>query len=399
MFSSRLHPIRPIKAYWSGTTTLGCILAGALWFGWPAGSKAQESVAPTFGQAQVERLADGLKNPWAMAFLPDQAGILITERPGQLRLWRDGRLSAPLQGVPDVYAKSQGGLLDVAVAPDFADTRQIYLGYAERGERGRAGTAVGVGVLSEDASRIDDFRVIFRQEPKLSSGQHFGVRLVFDSEGHLFISLGDNNQRSSAQDLDKHSGKLIRIFRDGTVPDDNPFVGRSGARPEIWSYGHRNQQGAALNPWSGQIWTHEHGPRGGDEINIPRAGLNYGWPIATHGRNYSGLPIPEAKGADMEGMEPPHYVWAQSPAISGMAFYDAERHPQWQHSLFIGALKDRELIRLQLDGDSIVAEERLMGELDLRIRDVRVGPDGHVYALTDSNDGFLLRISPGQGAN
>src|SRR5690606_3662871 len=286
MFLFRPHSVRPTKAYAFRSISLGCMLTGALWFAGPAVSNAQESIAPTSGQAQVERLAEGLKNPWAMAFLPGQAGILITERPGQLRLWRDGRVSAPLKGVPEVYAKSQGGLLDVAVDPDFSGTRKIYLAYAEQGERGRAGTAVGVGVLSEDATEIEDFRVIFRQEPKLSSGQHFGVRLVFDPHGHLFISLGDNNQRSSAQDLDKHSGKLIRIFPDGTVPDDNPFVGRSDARPEIWSYGHRNQQGAALNPWSGQIWTHEHGPRGGDEINIPQAGLNYGWPIATNGRNY-----------------------------------------------------------------------------------------------------------------
>lgn len=367
----------------------------ALASGWSLPAAALESLPPTTVQAKVERLADGLQNPWALAFLPGDQGMLITEKPGRLRLWREGSLSEPLRGVPEVYAKSQGGLLDVALAPDFSESRRIYLGYAEEDDRGRAGTAVGVGRLSDDAAAIEDFSVIFRQQPKLSSGSHFGVRLVFDPEGHLFIALGENNQRATAQDLDKHQGKLVRLTADGAVPPDNPFVSQDGALPEIWSYGHRNQQGAALNPWSGQVWTHEHGPRGGDEINIPRAGLNYGWPVATHGRNYSGLAIPEAQGAEVDGMEAPHYVWEKSPAISGMAFYDADRFPQWRHSLFIGALKDRVLIRLQLDGDRIVAEEWLLGDLNARIRDVRVGPDGHVYVLTDSDNGVLLRVSPG----
>jgi glucose/arabinose dehydrogenase len=353
-----------------------------------------QDAEPPNGTAQVEKVVDGLQHPWALAFLPDNEGILITERPGRLRLWRDGRLSEPLLGVPEVYAKGQGGLLDVALAPDFAQNRRVFLGYAEQGDRGAAGTAVGVGVLSDDASSIREFKVIFRQQPKLSSGAHFGVRLVFDRTGHLFIALGENNQRSTAQDLDKHQGKLVRLNTDGSVPADNPFVGRDGALPEIWSYGHRNQQGAALNPWSGQVWTHEHGARGGDEVNIPQPGLNYGWPIATHGRNYSGLAIPEARGAIVEGTEAPRYVWMRSPAISGMAFYDAERHPEWRHSLFIGALKDRALIRLTLQQDRVVAEERLLADLDERVRDVRVGPDGHVYVLTDAANGALYRVSP-----
>ena len=300
-------------------------------------------------------------------------------------------MSEPLRGVPKVFAVGQGGLLDVVLSPDFAKDRLVYLAYAEEGD-GAAGTTVGRGKLSADASALEGFEVIFRQQPKLSSGTHFGSRLVFDRDGHLFIALGDNNNRPTAQDLDKLQGKLVRIFPDGRIPEDNPFTSRDGARKEIWSYGHRNQQGAALNPWSGRLWTHEHGPRGGDEINIPEAGKNYGWPLATHGINYSMLAIPEAKGKTVEGTEPPHHVWEKSPAISGMAFYDAERFPAWQHNLFIGALSGQALIRLQLDGDKITHEERLLESLNARVRDVRQGPDGYIYVLTDAPKGQLLRL-------
>jgi glucose/arabinose dehydrogenase len=344
------------------------------------------------GPLQVDQMAGGLEHPWALAFLPDGQGMLITERPGRLRLFADGQLSEPLGGLPKVFARGQGGLLDVALSPQFAADRLVYLSYAEAGDDGQAGTAVGRGRLSADLRRLEDFRVIFRQQPKLSTGIHFGSRLVFDRDGHLFIALGENNQRPTAQALDKLQGKLVRLYPDGHVPEDNPFVERAGARPEIWSYGHRNQQGAALNPWTGRLWTHEHGPRGGDEINIPEPGRNYGWPLATHGINYSFLPIPEARGKTVEGTEPPHYVWEKSPAISGMAFYDAGRFPAWQHSLFIGALVDRCLIRLELDGERIVHEERLLEDLDTRIRDVRQGPDGYLYLLTDETDGKLLRL-------
>ncbi|MFI8744411.1 PQQ-dependent sugar dehydrogenase [Pseudomonas sp. NPDC077186] len=344
------------------------------------------------GQLQIDTVAEGLANPWGLAFLPDGQGYLVTERPGRLRrIAPDGGLSAPLGGVPEVYASGQGGLLDVALSPDFAADRLVYLSYAEAGD-GAAGTAVGRGRLSADATALEGFEVIFRQQPKLSSGTHFGSRLVFDRDGHLFIALGDNNQRPTAQALDKLQGKLVRIHPDGSIPVDNPFVGQAGARAEIWSYGHRNQQGAALNPWSGRLWSHEHGPRGGDEINIPAAGKNYGWPLATHGVNYSLLPIPEAKGEVVAGTEPPHHVWEKSPAISGMAFYDAERFPAWQHNLFIGALAGQALIRLQLDGDKVVHEERLLQPLKARIRDVRQGPDGFLYVLTDASDGRLLRL-------
>lgn len=346
------------------------------------------------GTLEVWQVAKGLDHPWALAFLPDRKGMLVTERPGNLRVVDyDGKLSAPINGVPKVWAKGQGGLLDVVLSPDFKQDRTVYLSYAEGGGAGdKAGTAVGRGQLSEDLKTLKDFKVIFRQEPKLSVGNHFGSRLVFDRDGYLFITLGENNDRPTAQDLDKLQGKVVRIYPDGKVPDDNPFVGQSGVRPEIWSYGQRNPQGAALNPWTGVLWENEHGPQGGDEINIIERGKNYGWPLATHGINYSGQPIPEAKGKTAEGAVGPHHVWEKSPGLSGMAFYDADRFKVWQHNVFIGALVSQELIRLQFDGDKVVHEERLLGELNKRIRDVRQGPDGYLYVLTDEDDGGLYKI-------
>ena len=366
----------------------------SLLIAWPLPLLAQTTESPgEQGVLSVTVLLKDLQHPWSMAFLPAQQGLLITERPGRLRLLdAQGVLSAPLSGVPPVYAQGQGGLLDVVLSPDFAQDRWVYLAYAEAGEDGQAGTAVGRGRLAADNSGLEDFAVIFRQQPKLSSGAHFGGRLVFDGDGYLFITLGDNNQRPTAQDLDKLQGKVVRLHADGRVPADNPFVGQAGVRQEIWSYGHRNPQGAALNPRTGQLWTHEHGPRGGDEINIPLAGKNYGWPLATHGVNYSLLAIPEAQGKRVDGTEPPHHVWAKSPAISGMAFYDAERFAPWQNSLFIGALAGQALLRLQLDGDRVVQEERLLQERNARIRDVRQGPDGYLYVLTDAANGQLLRL-------
>ncbi|TBU99916.1 oxidoreductase [Stutzerimonas kirkiae] len=347
------------------------------------------------GRISVEELSVGLEHPWGLAFVPvdGESRLLVTERPGRLRLLQgDGGVSEPLRGLPEVFARGQGGLLDVQLSATFAQDRLVYLSYSEQGRDGKAGTTVGRGRLSDDLRALEDFQVIFRQTPKLSTGLHFGSRLVFDADGLLFIALGENNERATAQDLDKLQGKLVRLQADGKVPADNPFVGKDGAREEIWSYGHRNQQGAAINPWSGALWTHEHGPRGGDEINIPQPGRNYGWPKATHGINYSFLPIPEAEGKALEGTEPPHYVWEKSPAISGMAFYQASRFEPWQHNLFVGALADRSLIRLQLDGDRIVHEERLLKELKVRIRDVRQGPDGYLYLLTDEAQGKVLRV-------
>ena len=360
-------------------------------------ANAQTGQAQTFkselGPVTATPVVQGLEYPWALAFLPDKKGMLVTERPGHLR-WvsPEGKLSAPLAGVPKVWAKGQGGLLDVVLSPDFANDRLVYLSFAEEGQDGNAGTAVGRGRLSDDMSSLSDFKVIFRQEPKLSTGNHFGSRLVFDRDGYLFIALGENNQRSTSQDLDKLQGKVVRIYPDGRIPEDNPFVGQKGARPEIWSYGHRNQQGAALNPWTGTLWTHEHGPKGGDEINLIERGQNYGWPLATHGIDYSSKPIPEAKGKVVEGTVAPYHVWEKSPGISGMTFYDGERFKPWQHNLFIGALADKDVIRLQLDGDKVVHEERLLGGLKARIRDVRQGPDGYVYVLTDEDKGTVYRV-------
>ena len=357
-------------------------------------AQAAQTFESELGPVTVTELNKGLEHPWALAFLPDRAGFLVTERPGRLRVVdAQGRLGAPIEGLPQVWAKGQGGLLDVVLSPGFAEDRLVYLSYAEGGGAdGKAGTAVGRGRLSADLTRLSDFKVIFRQEPKLSTGNHFGSRLVFDRDGYLFVALGENNERPTAQDLDKLQGKVVRIYPDGRVPDDNPFVGQAGVQPQIWSYGHRNQQGAALNPWTGTLWTHEHGPRGGDEVNIIERGKNYGWPEATHGINYSLLPIPEAKGKHVDGAVDPHHVWEKSPAISGMAFYDAERFKAWQHNLFIGALGAQALIRLQFEGDKVVHEERLLGELQARIRDVRQGPDGYLYVLTDSAQGALLKV-------
>ncbi|RAI69413.1 PQQ-dependent sugar dehydrogenase [Pseudomonas fluorescens] len=346
------------------------------------------------GTLEVTPVVTGLEHPWALAFLPDGKSMLVTERPGNLRLvTADGKLSAPLNGVPTVWAKGQGGLLDVALSPDFKLDRMVYLSYAEGGGEGnKAGTAVGRGRLSEDMTALKDFQLILRQEPKLSVGNHFGSRLVFDRDGYLFVTLGENNDRPTAQDLDKLQGKVVRIYPDGTVPKDNPFVGQANVRPEIWSYGQRNPQGAALNPWNGTLWENEHGPRGGDEINIIERGKNYGWPLATHGINYSGLPIPEARGDSAEGTVAPHHVWEKSPGLSGMAFYDAGRFKAWQGNVFIGALVSQELIRLEFQGDKVVHEERLLGELKKRIRDVRQGPDGYLYVLTDEEDGALYKV-------
>ncbi|WP_243055322.1 PQQ-dependent sugar dehydrogenase [Pseudomonas sp. BP01] len=375
------------RATWLATLTAAALMPLL------AQAAAEQQFRSEEGTLTVSTLADGLRNPWALAFLPGGKDMLVTERAGNLRVVNaEGKVGPPISGVPKVWAEGQGGLLDVVLSPAFDKDRTVYLSFAEEGSDGKAGTAVGRGQLSEDRARLDNFSVIFRQQPKLSVGNHFGSRLVFDREGYLFIALGENNQRPTAQDLDKLQGKIVRILPDGEVPKDNPFVGKDNVRPEIWSFGHRNQQGAALNPWTGKLWTHEHGPRGGDEINIPEPGKNYGWPTATHGINYSLLPIPEAKGKHVDGMVDPHHVWEKSPGISGMAFYDSPTFKAWDHNLFIGALATQELIRLQLKGDKVVHEERLLGDLKARIRDVRVGPDGYIYVLTDDKDGALLKV-------
>lgn len=343
----------------------------------------------------VERVT-GLERPWALAFLPD-GSMLITERPGRLRrIGTDGGVSAPIEGLPAIFVDGQAGMLDVALSPDFAEDKRVYLSFAEPSFRGnKAGTAVARGRLEGDALR--DVEVIYRQEPKLSSGTHVGSRLVFDDDGHLFVTQGENRVAPTAQELDKLQGKLVRIWPDGGIPKDNPFVGRKDARPEIWSYGHRNVQGAALHPVTRKLWISEHGPMGGDELNIPEPGRNYGWPVITHGRDYSGTAVPGSVGRSAEGMEQPHHVWEVSPALSGMLFYSGKAFPQWKSNLFLGALAGHALIRLELDGDRIVHEERLFPDRDLRIRDVREGPDGSIWLLVDEDQGKLLQLRPAAG--
>lgn len=346
------------------------------------------------GAFEVTEVVTGLQHPWSLAFLPN-GDMLVTERPGRLRrIGRAGSVSKPIGGVPSVYAESQGGLLDVALSPGFARDGLVYLAFAEPNLRGNlCGTAVARGRLEGDQLR--DVEVIYRQEPKLSAGTHVGARLVFDDAGDLFVTQGDNRTApEAAQQLDKLQGKLVRIHADGSVPPDNPIAGRKDARPETWSYGHRNMQGAALHPQTRQIWTTEHGPMGGDELNIPRPGRNYGWPVVTNGLDYNGRPVPGSVGASAPGMEPPHHVWAKSPGLSGMLFYSGKALPEWHGNLFLGALATSELIRLELDGDRIVHEERLLRERGERIRDVREGPDGAIWLLVDAEDGKLLKLTP-----
>jgi glucose/arabinose dehydrogenase len=342
------------------------------------------------GRIRVATVTEGLENPWGLAFLPD-GRMLVTERPGRLRLVeKNGRVSSPLAGVPEVYARGQGGLLDVALDPRFAENRLVYLSFAESGEGG-AGTAVTRGRLGEGG--LEDVAVVFRQKPKVAGSNHWGSRLVFARDGTLFVTLGDRfSYRDRAQDLGTHLGKIVRINSDGAAPSDNPFVGRAGALPEIWSLGHRNIQGAALHPTSGQLWEVEHGARGGDEINLAAPGRNYGWPVITYGVDYSGAKIGE--GTAKPGMEQPIYYWDPSIAPSGMAFYTGDKLPAWRGNLFVGALKAQRLVRLELDGARIVREERLLAGLNERIRDVRQGPDGFLYLLTDAGDGRILRVEP-----
>lgn len=351
-----------------------------------------ESAPDRFEGVEVRILAfaAGLENPWSLAFLPD-GRLLVTERPGRLRVvGRDGKISAPIRGLPQVYAQGQGGLLDIALDPDFARNRLIYWSYAEPRPDG-AGTAVARGRLVSDLSRLERVDVIFRQEPSGSGSNHFGSRLVFGRDGMLFITLGDRySLRDKAQDLSTTLGKVVRINPDGSIPSDNPFRNTPGARPEIWSYGHRNVQSAALAPDDGALWTVEHGARGGDEVNIPRAGRNYGWPIITYGRDYSGARIGE--GTAKAGMEQPVFYWDPSIAPSGAAFYSADAAPAWKGDLFVGALAGMALVRLSREGETVTGEERLA--LGKRVRDVRQGPDGALWLAIDDADGEILRVEP-----
>ena len=354
----------------------------------PAPSSPQPR--PISGVVTAETVASGLEHPWALAFLPD-GRILVTERPGRLRIVApSGRVSEPLDGVPEVQASGQGGLLDVAVDPNFTENRLVYLSYAEPG-KGGAGTAVARGRLGEE--RLENVQVIYRQQPKVQGNGHFGSRLVFAEDGTLFVTQGDRQgYREQAQDLDSGLGKLVRINPDGSIPKDNPFVGKSGARPEIYSYGHRSMQAAALHPETGRIWTVEHGARGGDELNHPEAGKNYGWPVITYGRDYSGAGIGE--GTAKEGMEQPVYYWDPVIAPSGAVWYTGDRYPGWKGSLLVGSMQPGALVRLAVENGRVTKEERHLAELGDRIRDVQQGPDGLLYVVTDEGDGRLLRVVP-----
>jgi glucose/arabinose dehydrogenase len=350
------------------------------------------SFASSAGQLEVQTVATGLVNPWALAFLPD-GRMLVTERPGRMRLVTpEGQLSPPLKGVPEVWASGQGGLHDVILDRSFAQNNTIYFCFAERdGSGGR--TAVASATLDGKQTRLEDLSIIFRQQGPLSSGNHYGCRIAQASDGNLFVALGEHfAYRNEAQNLGNHLGKIIRIAPDGSAPRDNPFAGRDDAKPEIWSFGHRNAQGLAINPLTGDLWETEHGPRGGDEINIIGKGKNYGWPVIGYGIDYSGAKIHDSTARS--GMEQPIKYWVPSIAPSGMAFYSAKLFPKWSGSLFTGALAGRMLVRLSLNGNAVSEEERLLQNLNERIRDVRQGPDGALWLLTDSSAGRILRVSP-----
>jgi glucose/arabinose dehydrogenase len=342
------------------------------------------------GAIRVTTITEGLEHPWGLAFLPD-GRMLVTERTGTMRyVSADGKTSEPIQGLPDILVNGQGGLLDVVLAPDFVDSQQIYFSYNEPASSGggSSSTAVARAILKDQ--QLEQLEVIFSAQPKMTSRAHFGSRLVFTDDGYLFITLGDRgSRRDDAQTLDTHHGKVVRLYPDGRIPASNPYVGQDGALDEIWSYGHRNIQGAALHPETRQLWTHEHGPQGGDEINITEASKNYGWPVITYGEEYGGGVIGKTH---KEGMEQPLHEWTPSIAPSGMAFYTGDLFTGWQGDLLVGALRYQLIARLVLDGDSVAHEERI--DLGMRIRDVRQGPDGAVYLLTDERNGKVLKLTP-----
>jgi aldose sugar dehydrogenase len=357
-----------------------------------AAQAQSDTVQTEKGPVVLEQVARGLENPWGLAFLPD-GRMLVTERPGRMRIVSaEGVVSAPLSGVPAVSARNQGGLLDVALDPDFARNRQVYVTFAEPREGGN-GASVARMRLNEQATGFTDVTVIFRQQPTYNGGHHFGSRIVFDRAGAMFVALGDRyDLKDQAQNRNNTIGKIVRIRTDGSIPPDNPGLRREGWMASIWSIGHRNIQGAALHPETGKLWTAEHGARGGDEINIPEAGKNYGWPVITYGRDYSGARIGD--GTQKAGLEQPVFYWDPSIAPSGMIFYTGDRLPGWKGNAFVGALAGGVVSRLTVDGEKVTSEERLFAGTGNRFRDVRQGPDGLIYLLTDHRDGRIMRIRP-----
>jgi glucose/arabinose dehydrogenase len=349
---------------------------------------------------EVVTVAEGLDKPWGLTFLPG-GKMLVTEKPGRLRVVTpDGKLSVPVAGLPEVDARGQGGLLDVALDPRFASNQLVYWSYSEPGAEGANNTAVARGKFVDGAApKVDAVQVIYHQAPSLKSTMHYGGRLVFGRDGTLFVTQGERSitpGRMQAQQMDSLLGKIVRINSDGTIPKDNPFVGKDGVRPEIWSFGHRNVQAATLNPATGDLWEVEHGTRGGDEINISRKGKDYGWPTIAYGIEYRGGPITGGITAK-EGMEQPIYYWDPVIAPSGMVFYTGDLFPAWKGSLFVGGLVTTNLVRLDVQGEKILGEERLLKELQPnaeRIRDVRQGPDGAIYLLTDNTAGRILKLVP-----
>jgi glucose/arabinose dehydrogenase len=374
----RFFPIARV-AMCATALAFGCAAAGA------------QPITTEEHALRVVRLVERLEHPWGLAFLPD-GRMLVTERAGRLRIvGKDFRLEPePVQGLPAITAHGQGGLLDVALHPRYSENGLVYISYSARGDGGIS-TEVARGRLA--GGKLEGVQVIFRQLPKSGAGQHFGSRLVFDRDGLLYITLGDRGDQRRAQRPDDHAGSVIRLHDDGSVPRDNPYASRPGWRPEKYTIGNRNMQGAALHPQTGVLWTNEHGPQGGDEVNIIRAGANYGWPVITYGANYgTGTKIGE--GTQKPGMEQPLHYWVPSIAPSGMAFYTGDRFPKWRGDLFVGALRDAMLVRLKLDGDKVVKEERMLKNALGRIRDVRSGPDGFIYLLTDESNGVLARLEP-----
>lgn len=378
---------------------LALALASAMALPPPTAARAETVERSELATFRIETVASGLEHPWGLAFLPD-GGMLVTERPGRLSLLRAGAPPAAVpdvfavSGVPEVFAAGQGGLLDVALHPDFADNRLVYLSFAARSE-GVAGTEVARGRLSEDGTALSEVEIVFAAQPKTGGRAHYGSRLLFAPDGTLYVTLGDRYSfMQEAQNPDSHLGSVVRLTDSGGVPPDNPFAAGTDGAPEVFTYGHRNVQGIALQPDTGRIWTHEHGPRGGDEVNILEPGANYGWPAITYGVDYSGAVISASTTAP--GMKQPVVMWTPSIAPSGMTFYTGDAFPAWRGDLFLGALAGTHLRRLDVQGDRVNGQEMLLEALGERIRDVRTGPDGFLYVLTDAGDGKVLRLRPAQ---